>query len=629
MVKPEDAIRQRIANLLDSLSIEYELSYRTPFSTGPCDVYLPRRRTIIETKAVGLADDPERAQPRINEESPKEQLERYLHAEIEYELASENLDVPSDRPWTGIVTDGQVWHVWRYPHERNAVGQSLAREFRPPNPRSLIDHLSEILKGELVGKPWIPSDSRSIFEPKLASLSQIYERLPSRAQRATETKRALWYEMLRTSSMEPENELAALKLFVAHSFLVALARGVIQVLAQPSRVPDVDETLGNGFVAWIVDTERGRQWASELYEEISGFEWRRRPGDVLRPLYEQFVDAKDRKVYGEYYTPDWLADLIVKEVCDEAWCNTAVEKSLIALKNQESIEGVGVLDPTCGSGTFLYHAALRLLSAPAMATLSNTDKSSIVCSLVNGIDVHPVAAEIARATLLRALPAEPPQGETALSIHEGDALLIYGDDEDSLFRPLNGEVRIESPQALEIFLPRILIERPTFVDDLRRLVATASKGEAAPIDLLNIGTDRDREAILESHRQFVNVIEKEGNSVWTWYIRNIIGPYRIAETKIDRIVANPPWVKMSDIQAQTRKRSLENFANSDSMELWSGGIQAPHFDIAQLFVKRCREIYMKNPTHDSRCLVGKEICTESRQLGEISKVASFCFESNT
>ena len=90
---------------------------------------------------------------------------------------------------------------------------------------------------------------------------------------------------------------------------------------------------------------------------------RRRPGDVLRPLYEQFVDERDRKAFGEFYTPDWLAEFIVREICDDAWCETAVAKALAARQQGVDLEGVGVLDPTCGSGTFLYHAVTRILAS--------------------------------------------------------------------------------------------------------------------------------------------------------------------------------------------------------------------------------------------------------------------------
>ena len=111
--------------------------------------------------------------------------------------------------------------------------------------------------------------------------------------------------MLRTANMEPESDAARIQLFVTHSFLVALARGVIHTLADPGTDPDPAAILGDGFVSWILSTSRGRNWARALLDEIHRHEWRRRRGDVLRPLYESVVGDRDRQAFGEYYTPDW------------------------------------------------------------------------------------------------------------------------------------------------------------------------------------------------------------------------------------------------------------------------------------------------------------------------------------
>ena len=594
--KPEDHVRKQIGLLLESLDIEFELSY--PTRSGPADIYLPRRRIIIETKQAGKADDPNRRQSKQNPESPKEQLEPYLRAEIAYELSLAPCDEDADMPWTGILTDGKVWHVWRYPHEEAAVGVTVLKDWRPETAQVLVERLKPLFKVKPIGKPWIPANPRFVFEPRLEKLREIHATLPQSAKKSTETKRRLWLEMLRTSSMEPDNEAARQRLFVAHSFLVALARGVIHVLAHPSQAPQAKDILGEGFVAWIVDTVAGEQWADQFLEEIYAYEWRRRRGDVLRPLYEQFVDERDRKAFGEYYTPDWLAEWLVGKICDDVWCETAVKEALVARRQGTDLQSVGVLDPACGSGTFLFHAAARLLGSKAMESLAESERASIVCALVHGIDVHPVAAEISRATLLRALPATPPHGAADLNVHEGDSLLLLGDDESSLFRPTNGDIRVQTPKGAEIFLPRSFIERPRFPDDLRRLVFAATHNDELPPDILEAVSDEDQQTLQECHRRFVEIIKDEGNSVWTWYIRNTTGPYRLSEKKIDRIVANPPWVKMANVQAEGRKRALEEFAIGADMALWPGGRQAPHLDIAQLFIKRARQLYLASPNTD-------------------------------
>ena len=307
--RPEDNIRQDIGRLLDSFNIDNRITYRTP--AGPADLYLPRRRVFIETKSDGLANDPHRAQPTYNGETPFEQLERYLLSELEDEQNRLPLDDQSDRHWTGLLTDGRIWHAWRYDHARGAIAQRNLDSFRPRDANDLINRILPILDVEPIGKPWIPPNPLPIFQPAHDGLRDIYDSLQGRQLAQTGTKTQLWLEMLRTSSIEPEGDAARHRLFVTHSFLVALARGVIHTLATPAIEPDPAAILNDGFVSWTVATQRGQLWAQGLLNQVHEYEWRRQRGDVLRPLYERFVGEQDRKVFGEYYTPDWLGSGLI------------------------------------------------------------------------------------------------------------------------------------------------------------------------------------------------------------------------------------------------------------------------------------------------------------------------------
>ena len=477
----EDHIRQDILRLLDELSVESISPY--PTDDGPADIYLPRLRLFIETKASGLANDPYSPQPRDNNETPKEQLERYLFSEIAREKSMLDLDGYFDRRWVGILTDGQVWHAWLYDHHSKSIAREEFRNFRPKSPEELLQKFASLISDGPIGKPWIPANPITIFESDLHELHEIYDALPNYSRDKLETKISLWLEMLRTASMEPENDAAKHRLFVRHSFLVGLARGIVHTLANPKENPNYNKLFGDGFVSWAIETTRGQTWATSFLERIHSYEWRRRRGDVLRSLYEQLIDARDRKIFGEYYTPEWLAEWLVEETLDDEWCTDSVEAALAAEQGQRDLNGIGVLDPTCGSGTFLYYAARRILRTPQLADLSSSRKASIVARLVNGIDVHPVAAEISRATLLRALPAEPLDEKTALRIYEGDALLILQDDEQSLFYPSNGEVRVLTPKGTAIFLPKSFVDHPAFTENLRRMILSATNGLKLPKDI--------------------------------------------------------------------------------------------------------------------------------------------------
>ena len=601
--KIEGHIRQDILRLLDLMEVECIADY--PTDDGPADIYLPRRRLFIEIKASGYADDPNEPQSRKNNESPKEQLERYVFSEIAREKGMLDLDGSYERRWVGVLTDGHNWHAWLYDHHSEAIARPEFSSLRPTSPEELIQKIVNLIADGPLGKPWIPADPKSVFEYDLQQLHDIYETLPKNQVVSLDTKIKLWLERLRTACMEPENESRKHRLFVQHTFLVCLARGIVYTLSNPHETPKCKDVYSDGFIAWVTDTTKGQAWGDALLGRIDGYEWRRRRGDVLRALYEQLIDAVDRKIFGEYYAPDWLAEWLVEEVLDDEWCEEAVKATLVAEQNQQELQGVGVLDPTCGSGTFLYYAVKRILRTPGLAGLSLTHKSTIVAKLVNGIDVHPVAAEISRATILRALPAMPFNEQSGIRVYEGDALLTTQYEEGSLFYPTHGEVKITTPKGAIVILPKSFVDDPSFKDNLRRMVICATNQQELPIDILISVSEEDRELMNQCHQRFIEIICDEGNSVWTWFISNTAGPYRLAQQKVNRIVANPPWVRMADIQFQNRKRALEQFAKT-KLRIWTGGKQAPHFDIAQLFIKRSRQLYLDNQANDPAVWIVKK-----------------------
>ena len=609
----EKGVEADLRNLIQAYHLQPEIGHPVPDTDREADLFIPELRLVIEAKRVGQADVPEGdlATRTGEDETPLEQLEDYVHHLIAHDRSLLAFDGGRlDRSWTGIVTDGHVWHAWEWTHSDRPRRTRLFLDRRARSPDELIRIVEPFLTGAIIGKPWIPDDPRPIVKDDLAELHTIYRELPQRASRETQTKTSLWLDMLRVSNMEPA-EQARSHLFVVHSFLVALARGVIHTLTHPEADPDPQRILGDGFVAWIIQTTPGRAWANNFLGTIHSYEWRKRQGDVLRPLYEAFVEPRDRKVFGEFYTPDWLAELIVSEVLDDAWCARAASQALQSIRRNRELRRTGVLDPACGSGTFLYHAAKRLRASPAISKLARPRQAAVITHLVQGIDIHPVAIEIARATLLRALPAPPPDGHASLHIYQGDSLLMQRDLKStntlSLFWKAKGTVRIETPQRSEILLPHSFASQPNFHEDLRRMVELAQDVAEPQLDadIVTSVPARDRPALQECYATFRSVIAAEGNSVWTWYLSNITGPYRISEAKIDRIVANPPWVRMAEIQDVTRKRTMEDFADK-ILEIWTGGKQAPHFDIASLFLKRTRELYLHKPaTNPAGWLVKK------------------------
>src|SRR5690606_25384489 len=95
---------------------------------------------------------------------------------------------------------------------------------------------------------------------------------------------------------------------------------------------------------WVLATPDGAAFAQALIDRIAQFDFTSVEHDVMKVLYESVISADTRHALGEYYTPDWLAEQVVAG---------AVTDPL----NQR------VLDPACGSGTFLFHAVRAYVRA--------------------------------------------------------------------------------------------------------------------------------------------------------------------------------------------------------------------------------------------------------------------------
>ena len=399
----------------------------------------------------------------------------------------------------------------------------------------------------------------------------------------------MWEELIQGSGLTVE-ESRREALYRNHVFLLAISRAVSRIFRHTEDDPRY--LLKNSYASWVGDSAAASDWLQSLVEKVESYNWRARPVDVLRKLYQDIIPKEDRKLYGEYYTPDWLAEMICEEMLDDDW----LERSILrAREGSRPPPGVGVLDPTCGSGTFLFHAARRIVGATKkLLSVDSREQSRIAAWLTTGIDIHPVAVEMARATLLRALP--DPTGIEP-NIYQGDALLvsrqgagvessIIGDDEAIFEYPFNGD---KNTRAFSI--PYSVFDQSDMSQRIETLVDSAKgKERVLPASVVNGLSPHDTCSLNESHQSLKEIIQTYGDGVWTWFIRNQLAPHVIKGRKVDRIVSNPPWLRMNEIQVPQRKAEIERLAKRH--DIWNGGYNATSFDIGGVFVAETRKLYL-------------------------------------
>jgi type I restriction-modification system DNA methylase subunit len=109
--------------------------------------------------------------------------------------------------------------------------------------------------------------------------------------------------------------------------------------------------------------------------------------DVLGHLYEEHLDPEERKELGEFYTPTSIVDFILDQVG-----YTADEP--IELPEND------ILDPACGSGTFLVRATKRLRERLENKGVGAKESLRIIQERINGFDINPFATHICEMNLL-------------------------------------------------------------------------------------------------------------------------------------------------------------------------------------------------------------------------------------
>ena len=335
------------------------------------------------------------------------------------------------------------------------------------------------------------------------------------------------------------------------------------------------------FFAWPTEVG-GLPMLRTLAHRVARFDWQEAPNDVAAILYQTVIPPDERRKLGEYYTPDWLARAIVREVVTDPL-------------------GQYVLDPACGSGTFVAEAVTHFIETARGTSLDPKDVLEWLRFSISGIDVHPVAVHLARsAWVLAAQPAIQAAVEYGLStnitvpIYLGDALQLRFRTGD-MFAEHNVTIQVEDESNTQLVFPVSLVKRAETFDALMGDVAEAIESGDDPsfaLDDHGIADPGERQA-LERTIASLRMLHGEGRDhIWAYYTRNLVRPVALARSKVDVIVGNPPWLNYNQT-VSTLRTELER-QSKDLYGIWAGGKYATHQDVAGLFFSRSVDLYLKD-----------------------------------
>ncbi|MEM3616626.1 MAG: N-6 DNA methylase [Candidatus Bathyarchaeia archaeon] len=299
--------------------------------------------------------------------------------------------------------------------------------------------------------------------------------------------------------------------------------------------------------------------------------------DYLKNFYQEVFPKPLRHDLGEFYTPDWLAAYLV---------------------NQSGFDGdvqKRILDPACGSGTFLV-AVLNKVYEKYKKELHKEKLVPYITKNIVGFDINPVAVLTARTNYLISL---------------------------SRFNLQKTRITVPIYLTDSIVLPE-LVKQPKLTDKAKLYgikttkevfyIPADIKDQIAPVMLFlkeNVEREQDIEDVKEQLRQrfgfeekiihhlselyckLVELNSKDQNKIWCDIIINQFAT--LFQSKFDFVIGNPPWVNWEFLDDEYQKHLMR--INDEYGLYFTKGLESRlgkvKRDISAIFFYVCSDVYLK------------------------------------
>jgi SAM-dependent methyltransferase len=280
--------------------------------------------------------------------------------------------------------------------------------------------------------------------------------------------------------------------------------------------------------------------------------------DLLKKLYQNIIPRDLRHNLGEYYTPDWLAERLLVMLCGGRGENKA-----------DVQPDMRILDPACGSGTFLVIAIKRICEFANEANLPKNKVLEKILENIVGFDLNPLAVISARTNYLLAIGdlLKYRKEEINIPIYLADSILtpsqkIFGGKYVADQLVLTESSFSFDTTIGEFVIPQSLVD-VRYIDKLANLleecVDSKLSSEEFKKRLLQVLPLSEKEnasdiRLIEKVFSTISDFDRKGiNGIWARIIKNAFAPLFIG--KFDYIAGNPPWVNWESLPDKYRQRT--------------------------------------------------------------------------
>jgi len=476
----------------------------------------------------------------------------------------------------GIITDGCRFEVYRLKNGNLTKIDEFV--LRAETPEDVLLWLDSYLFQQRNVEPTVQDisfrfGSRSpIFKSAMETLSRMWAHV--KGDPAARTKFDEWDALLR---IVYGSKVGETELFLRHTYLALLVR-LLAFSALTGRSPNPEDLEGivtgkkfermgfknlveEDFFSWPMMPQvapAAESFLGAIARRLSFYDLSAIRQDLLKELYQELVDPETRHDLGEFYTPDWLAELALREAGFPGKGDGPGFPSL--------------LDPACGSGTFLF-TAVRLLRE---AGLSGDALVQHAFEKLAGVDVHPLAVLTAKVNLLLALTPELRSLEVIhlppLPIYMANSLHLpeRKKADAPIVVPIHSVGLPKFPRGIPntFNIPAKMLEKGTgVIDDVIDQVTEFATQPGQPIDSLlpglraylkNLGLGKLYTWWAGNLRLLHFLIAERRDTVYRFILKNAFRPAFLAERKFDFVCGNPPWLAYRFIRDKAYQQMVKD-----------------------------------------------------------------------
>jgi hypothetical protein len=297
--------------------------------------------------------------------------------------------------------------------------------------------------------------------------------------------------------------------------------------------------------------------------------------DLLKKLYQQLFPQTVRHDLGEYYTPDWLTE----HVFNKLEYTGDPEKRL--------------LDPACGSGTFLVTAINRIRKwyddNRERCPYSESELCQKILQNIIGFDLNPLAVMAARTNYLIAIrDLVGHVGSVEIPVYLCDSIMTPSEYSELTTGRLGDAQELQTSAAKFLIPTEIATSHDYLAKYVEQLEFCVRNGyspeefiercrdEALPVTIENLHTNL--------YNTLVKLDNENKNGVWARIIKNSFAPLFI--DPVDYVAGNPPWVNWEHLPTDYRDsiKSLWVKYNLFSLSGSAGRLGGGKKDLSMLFV---------------------------------------------